>query len=87
MDHDCDNCCAVPDSGTLTFEGKADNILGAIKDILRNRYVRLNVQWTVTDAPDTAPIIMDTAGLAKAATVIDYAVTNAQRRKTLGTEG
>lgn len=87
MNHDDTLEMAVPDSGTLAFEGKADNILGAIKDILRNRYVRLNVQWTVTDAPDTAPIIMDTAGLAKAATVIDYAVLNAQRKATLGTEG
>lgn len=78
---------AIPNSGTLTFEGEADNIMNSIKDILRNRYVRLNVQWTVTDAPDTAPVLeMDVEGLAKAATVIDYAVLNAERRKILGTE-
>ena len=85
---DCDNRGAVPNSGTLTFEGDADSILRSLNDILRNRYVRLNVQWTVTDAPDTAPVLeMDAKGLAKAATVIDYAVMNAERRKILGTEG
>ncbi len=88
MNHDDALELAVPNSGTLTFEGAADKILQSIKDILRNRYVRLNIQWTVTDAPDTAPVIeMDVEGLAKAATVIDYAVMNAARRKTLGTEG
>ena len=79
---------AVPNSGTLTFEGEADNIMNSIKDILRNRYVRLNVQWTVTDAPDVAPVVtMDTSGLAKASTVIDYALINNQRREQLGTRG
>lgn len=84
-DHSCK--LAVPNSGTLTFEGEADNIMNSMKDILRNRYVRLNVQWTVTDGPSELTVTMDTAGLAKAATVIDYAVLNAQRKATLGTKG
>lgn len=84
----CDNRGAVPDSGTLTFEGKAGDIMRSIKDILRNRYVRLSVQWSVTDEPDVAPILtMDTEGLAKAAAVIDYAVINNKRREAMGTKG
>lgn len=85
--HACE--VAVPNSGTLTFEGDADSIMWSIKDILRNRYVRLNVQWTVVndrlDAEKTVTI--DTKGLAKAATVIDYALMNEARKAKLGTKG
>lgn len=83
-----DNRGAVPNNGTLTFEGKSEDILRTMNDILRNRYVRLSVQWTVVDAPDVEfTLNLDTDALKKAATTIDYAILNDQRRRTMNSLG
>ena len=77
----------APDNGTLTFEGKANDILLSLQGILQNRYVRLSVQWTTAEAPIIKSPMVNTDELRNAGKIIDYAILNKQRREKLNTKG
>jgi hypothetical protein len=40
---------AIPSSGSMVFEDKAENILLAIAQLLGNTKVHLNIQWDVVE--------------------------------------
>lgn len=78
----------VPKSGTLVFEGDARDIMNTLGDILQNRRVKLNVQWTVVDKSNTnITMSFDNASLAEAAKIVNYSILNEQRKKKHHTLG
>lgn len=78
-------CGAVPRAGRMTFVGNAEDILKTIKDILKNERVRFTVDWHMVD--ETGVVNVDAEKLAEAATTLNYAALNEQRKKALGTKG
>lgn len=75
----------APRAGRMTFVGHADDISKTIKNILKNGNVRLTVEWYTVD--ETGVVNMDSNALAKAATTINYAMLNEQRKNALNTKG
>ena len=39
----------VPNNGNLTYEGKADEIVRSLGNLLHNKKVRLHVEWDVLE--------------------------------------
>lgn len=76
---------SVPRAGRMTFVGNADDILKTLGDILKNEKVRFTVDWHKVD--ETGVVDLNAETLAKAATTLNYAALNEQRKKAQGTKG